>query len=302
MGAGPSFCGSRVTVPKIVTEGSNASTLEEIVVPQSNDQQEVAVTITHDAVEDEGACFTKLLPGENSRNFDLSKHLGDLLKKLEKKVVISDAKIEQLSATGFIGANNRGLWKLLGKVDSGGLQSCSFLIKAVGYPDRETENFRSLLERNPKLKTDHRFSLPLALLEVGDEQDSPVLIIQISRFVESKHTLAELMMAYWLKGRAELLTMVAQNFGSFMTRLRRDYYTLSHNDLSPSNVLITVKEANNGVSTYDFVLVDCTGMDDEGEGNDRASFARAIDFLGSVYGGMFVALVMDAFRKGEILA
>ena len=161
-----------------------------------------------------------------------------------------------------------------------------YFVKILENSDPDIANVKSLISRNPEISVDARFSLPVVLVPTEAGQ-----VLAVSRWVCHRQTLADELMDLWLRqNKAEILSLCAE-FGKFMRQWITDYHgRISHNDCTPTNVLIT--------DDRKFVLVDCLAMDDQTVNDDLNSFIRAIDFLSTIWPQEFTQLVYNGFFSG----
>jgi len=212
-----------------------------------------------------------------------SEEFRELLESVAAKLGLT-APVRLRRLIDEVGANNAGVWKLSSASPG------SFLLKVVS--DSEASDLGDVLVKFPGIAQDRRLVLPFAIYPIVTECE-PAYSVQISQFVENATSLADLMFQHWTHHRPDLLSNLIISFGSFLARFQRDFSGgLSHNDLTPSNVLVITDPRGRP----EFFLIDCMGLDMEGD--DAASFLRSVDMLSLVYGEHFRSVVTEAFGAG----
>lgn len=162
-------------------------------------------------------------------------------------------------------------------------------VKVVGGDDADSINMISISERFPGLFSDDRVCSPFIVCVLDKNSGEIIQYIHVMRWITNQGTLATVLVDVWMSGNIDRLRSIMTSFGEFLRNIHMTYPKLQHNDMNPSNVLVT-----GGT----FVLVDCAGFDDE-VGDDVRTMVTCLETMAEEgLGESFRAVCTESFLRG----
>ena len=208
----------------------------------------------------------------------------------------SSSSLTRLS--GFTGGQNQGIW--FAKSNERKTHCLKVVKSARRFPSMpsERENYVELLERFPKLISDHSITFPVKVVQLVDKQaggNKPVFDVIVMPVAKGGRMAEVIGNLDKDTGGMALITKIFTAVGAQLKKFHSDYADTQHTDLQTSNIFIDIQAPSQPVGVS---FIDLGGMGTMVQSGDVDYFKESIRLLANTYGSEFGRIATAAFLNG----